>query len=211
MSKRAENKSQRTAHIISVAERLFLERAIHEVQMQEIADACGIGIATLFRYFPKKELLVVQVAQKIILEMRDEMKIITEQPVTAYEMVEQILDYFIDFTTSSKVKLAHFHDSVDIYAKLSSELDVFSQDYIDSQTEFAKTLKTVVEIGINDGSIRPDIEIDLTMQAIFNNFSIYVIHSSVRNNLPRMRSQFSGTEEQQKLKEIFLQFIKPQK
>ena len=56
MSKRAQQKQQRYQSIIATAKELFLERGVENIQMQDIATAAEIGIATLFRYFPKKEI-----------------------------------------------------------------------------------------------------------------------------------------------------------
>ncbi|MFY9946654.1 MAG: helix-turn-helix domain-containing protein, partial [Exiguobacterium chiriqhucha] len=38
--------------IIKQAEVLFLQDGFERVQMQDIADASELGVATLFRYFP---------------------------------------------------------------------------------------------------------------------------------------------------------------
>ncbi|MFN3633241.1 helix-turn-helix domain-containing protein, partial [Exiguobacterium profundum] len=64
MSKRQQNKEERVQLIIQEAERLFIENGFEKVQMQDIADAAGIGVATLFRYFPKKDQLIVAAAVK---------------------------------------------------------------------------------------------------------------------------------------------------
>ena len=41
--------------------RLFSERGIEAVGMQEVADACHLGIATLYRYFRNKPELVLAI------------------------------------------------------------------------------------------------------------------------------------------------------
>lgn len=43
-----------TAHISHVAFNLFLRKGYEETTVEEIAQACGIGRRTLFRYFPSK-------------------------------------------------------------------------------------------------------------------------------------------------------------
>lgn len=42
------------AHAIECASRLFLERGIAAVKMTDIADAAGMGVATLYRHFSTK-------------------------------------------------------------------------------------------------------------------------------------------------------------
>lgn len=41
--------------------RLFSEKGIEEVSMQEVADACGVGVATLYRYYNTKIALVIAI------------------------------------------------------------------------------------------------------------------------------------------------------
>ena len=69
MSKREQQKQQRRQNIIDIAKDLFLEQGVPTVQMQDVANAAGVGIATLFRYFPKKEYLVIAATNAITDEM----------------------------------------------------------------------------------------------------------------------------------------------
>ena len=48
-------------HILETAYRLFSERGIERVTMQDVAEAGGVGTATVFRYFTTKLALVVAV------------------------------------------------------------------------------------------------------------------------------------------------------
>ena len=43
---------------------LFVNSSIEAISMQEIADASGYGVATLYRYFRTKQDFVVEVAVK---------------------------------------------------------------------------------------------------------------------------------------------------
>ena len=62
LSVRELNKSTRYQHIVSAAQRLFLKLGLDSVQMQDVANEAEVGIATVFRYFPKKDKLIVAVA-----------------------------------------------------------------------------------------------------------------------------------------------------
>ncbi|MFZ4896370.1 TetR/AcrR family transcriptional regulator [Plantibacter sp. Mn2098] len=55
-----ERKAARTrAQIIDVAIRLFTERGYEATTMEEIAEQAEVGSSTLYRYFPSKELLLL--------------------------------------------------------------------------------------------------------------------------------------------------------
>ena len=44
--------------------RLFSEKGIDTVSMQEVANACGVGIATLYRYYSTKLALVLAIGAR---------------------------------------------------------------------------------------------------------------------------------------------------
>ena len=65
MSDYIERKSWKMAkqqHILEAAYRLFSEYGIAQVSIPEVAEASGVGRATVFRYFPSKAELVIEVA-----------------------------------------------------------------------------------------------------------------------------------------------------
>ena len=49
MNKREQMKQQRREQIILAAKQLFLQHGIEDVQLQDVANEVGIGIATLYR------------------------------------------------------------------------------------------------------------------------------------------------------------------
>ena len=96
MSKRQQQKQHRRQSIIDIAKDLFLEQGVQTIQMQDVATAANIGIATLFRYFPKKENLLIATTNAITEEMARDVGQIVDQNCTAYEKIEQILDYYMN-------------------------------------------------------------------------------------------------------------------
>lgn len=51
---------QREKRIVLTAAELFLERGAENVRMTDIADECGIGVATLYRYFGTKSAIMLE-------------------------------------------------------------------------------------------------------------------------------------------------------
>lgn len=62
MKRSAEFVKRRKEEIPEIAFGLFAERGIEHVSMQDIADAAGNGITTMYRYFGTKQKLVIEIA-----------------------------------------------------------------------------------------------------------------------------------------------------
>ena len=51
-------KNKRFEKAVEVSAQLFLKNGIEAVKMTDIADECGIGVATLYRYFGTKKVFI---------------------------------------------------------------------------------------------------------------------------------------------------------
>jgi AcrR family transcriptional regulator len=51
-------RADREAHVLAVAGELFYARGVHEVGMDELVRATGLGKATVYRLFPTKDALI---------------------------------------------------------------------------------------------------------------------------------------------------------
>lgn len=60
MGLRERNAARTREMIIDTALTLFLERGYDATRMEEVAEAAGIGTSTLYRYFPTKDLLLIE-------------------------------------------------------------------------------------------------------------------------------------------------------
>src|SRR5512135_3473482 len=60
--------------ILAAAERVFTRRDYHEVQMDDVAAACGVGKGTLYRYYRSKRELYLAVTFDGIVRLRAEIE-----------------------------------------------------------------------------------------------------------------------------------------
>ena len=58
------NPRRRSAEIIEAAARVFAERGFHGATTQDIADVLGIRQASLYYYFPSKEVALEEVCAR---------------------------------------------------------------------------------------------------------------------------------------------------
>lgn len=208
MNKREQQKSERKKVMIETAKKLFIDRGLQEVQMQEVAEAAQIGIATLFRYFPKKEHLVISVANSVLQEMESHIASIIDQPKTAYEKLEEILEYYINITNDSRIKLIRFHQSFDIYTATVEYPLSATEPYMETREHFAKTVMRVIEQGRYDGSLRLDSDLELTVMTIIHNISLFGIKVATTSAIEKIETSYDPMDQLQLLKTIFLNYIK---
>ena len=104
---------------------LFVNRSIEAVSMQEIADASGYGVATLYRYFRTKQDFVVEVAVKSWENFREENR--KRRPakdfsgMTAADIFEFYLDSFLELYRGY-TDLLKFNQFFNVYVQ-SEHLD----------------------------------------------------------------------------------------
>ena len=48
--------------VVDIATNLFMQKSINDVTIKDIAEEAGIGEATIYRYFSKKETIVLACA-----------------------------------------------------------------------------------------------------------------------------------------------------
>jgi len=208
MSKREQQKQQRRQNIIDIAKDLFLEQGVQTIQMQDVATAAGIGIATLFRYFPKKEYLMIAATNAITEEMATSVGQIVEQNCTAYEKIEQILDYYIGITKDPQHRLAKYFESFDLYEKIAEESPEQYTEYLCARNKLANILLTLVEQGKQDASLRSDVDLDLFIMTMVQNFSIFTFKSSLTKHDTNLLTLLSADKQLLMMKDIFLRYIK---
>jgi AcrR family transcriptional regulator len=86
--------------ILHAAETIFARRDYHEVQMDDVVEACGVGKGTLYRYFPSKQDLYFAVMFEGIEHLRRELEAAVstdEAPVRKIRrIVQRTLGFFWD-------------------------------------------------------------------------------------------------------------------
>jgi len=70
-SLREKQKEQTRDEIVRTACELFARYGYDPVPMEKISDAAGVSRATLFNYFPKKELILQQIAKARVARLKE--------------------------------------------------------------------------------------------------------------------------------------------
>ena len=207
MNKREQQKQQRRENIILAAKDLFLKHGIQQVQLQDVANEVGIGIATLFRYFPNKELLLIAVNTEITRQLTKNMIEIANKKITAYEQIEQVLNYYINLANEPEHKFVRFLKAMENY-KPADAASLEFIEYIECRREMADVLMEIAENGRRDQSIRTDLDLDFYLLTIVQNISYFTTESTLTNHDPTLKVKLDAQVQLHMLKDIFLNYLK---
>jgi len=134
---------------------LFLKRSVGEVTVKDISDEVGVGEATLYRYFGKKQNIVIRCAlslQNIVYKNYFILK-----GKCGYDKIKAFYDGYL--------KVFEEHSE---YYKFISEFDAFMiaeshkdmDEYSEGLDKFIKEFLCAYEEGVKDGSIQKTDDIE---------------------------------------------------
>lgn len=151
--------AERRELMLETGFRIFSQKSIEPVAMQEVADACGLGIATLYRYFSNKTVFVIAIATR---KWEEFYEIIEEEYarrggglMNAAEELDFYLSSFIMLYREHAdiLRFNHIFNSYIMYEKVDpKELT----DYHKVTARFASKFHVLYEKGQKDKSIRTD-------------------------------------------------------
>jgi AcrR family transcriptional regulator len=97
-NRRSRAKSDRRSQLIAAAERLVAERGFLAVRLEDIGAAAGVSGPAIYRHFPNKEALLVELLVGIstrLLAGATDVLVQATDPATALDI---LIDFHLDFT-----------------------------------------------------------------------------------------------------------------
>lgn len=103
------DRAGRRQDILRAGQQLLREKGLSALQMRDVARGAGVGLGTVYTYFPTKEALYAAMYAERLDRMHDELK-------PALESTNELEELFIVVATSYR----------DVYAEFGRELDILS-------------------------------------------------------------------------------------
>lgn len=154
--------------IVDVAERLFTTAGLFETQMVTVAKAADVSRTTLYRYFRDKLDLSIAILERVVQD-------IDTRSRSGYLLasgcgIERLEAYIHARWFSSEFERhRRFFAEFDNYFSGPRLTEVFKGKLSALLTNYPiKDLRDIIELGVLDGSIRSDIDVDLATVTIFN-------------------------------------------
>lgn len=96
-NRRSRLKSDRRAQLLAAAERLFAERGFLAVRLEDIGAAAGVSGPAIYRHFPNKESLLVELLVGISTRLLAGAREVKSRSADAAEALEGLIDFHLDF------------------------------------------------------------------------------------------------------------------
>jgi AcrR family transcriptional regulator len=96
-NRRSQLKSDRRLQLLSAAERLFAERGFLAVRLEDIGAAAGVSGPAIYRHFPNKESLLVELLVGISARLLAGAQDVRARSSDAASTLDGLIDFHLDF------------------------------------------------------------------------------------------------------------------
>lgn len=163
-----------------------------------------MGVATIFRYFPKKEQLIVSVASRIVQSEFEVLSEIVRGPGNCYDKLDRIFGALIFFQNTEHQQNSKLIEAFECYVAMSKEpledIEIYQAQY----NKLIALFSELALLGEQDGSVRTGnmtADTIITMMNVFGNFSKKM---AMLNGIAAFHTQVEEVEQFKILKKLFL-------
>ncbi|WOV86923.1 TetR/AcrR family transcriptional regulator [Sporosarcina oncorhynchi] len=200
-----KNRENRIVTVLDAAEVLFAKKGIEKTTMQEIADAANLGVATIFRLFPKKEQIAVGIATRRLEKFLELFQNIHSMEITSIEKIEALMDHFLEeFAEGNDFKMI---EDFEIYSMLLSEPIEDTEQYKVIYREISHIYAEIIKTAMKDGSIRTDIDIEQSLITLINAFVTFAKKLSIQKNIGFIQLDVAPEKQLILLKKVILDYL----
>jgi TetR/AcrR family transcriptional regulator, cholesterol catabolism regulator len=153
--------ASRRDELLELAASMFAERGLRATTVRDIADSAGILSGSLYHHFKSKEQMVEEVLRDFLDWLFGRYQEIVD---TEAHPLERLKGLFM----ASFEAIEHRHAQVVIYQDEAKRLSALPQfDFVEARNqEQRKMWVDVLNQGVVDGCLRPDLDVDLVYRFI---------------------------------------------
>ena len=191
-------------YVIDVAKDLFLSRSISLVTIKDIASKAGVGEMTIYRYFQKKQTIVIEVAMSIQKEIVSYFDL--SKGNNGLEKLSIFFNAFLKIFEDSP-RLYQFINEFDSYM-LSLNIEESLNGYEESLMPFKNLFVEAYKQGLEDGSTKEIKDIDLYYYTSTHSLIELCKKLSTGNGLLKQDQLLSKHKEISMLIDVLLNYVK---
>lgn len=163
----SQHRERQRRRILQAARTLFDERGIDRTPIAEIVAASGVRASTLYEYFSNKDDIVWAILSDLLQEGAEQAKRSVEGAKDGLAKITALLEHFAEELATHPERVRFMAQFDAMYARdwpAERLLTLERQIYDRSLTVF----RTLIQDGVADGSLRCDLDHDLTFHAVVN-------------------------------------------
>jgi AcrR family transcriptional regulator len=161
------HRERQRRRILEAAEKLFDQRGIDRVTMAKIISDTGLRASTMYQYFSNKDDIVWAILGEVLADSAVRAKQATETATTALAKITALLELIAEELTKDRGKVRFLAQFDAMYARdwpaerlLTLEAHISPQGF--------QYFGALIREGVADGSLRPDLDPELTLHAVIN-------------------------------------------
>ena len=161
------HRERQRRRILDAAWNVFKERGIDRVTMAEITSASGVQPSTMYQYFSNKDDIVWTILDESMRDVSDRARRIQEGAPNALACIRALLDFMADELANNPAKVRFMAQFDAMYAHDWPAERLMALESRINPAGF-RVFADLVREGIADGSLRPDLDPDLTVHSVLN-------------------------------------------
>jgi AcrR family transcriptional regulator len=173
VERREREKADRKALIIRCAKDLILERGVENVSMMDIAKKAELGKATLYLYFPSKELLFLEICNAAAVQFIECFRARLSPGLTAIEVIKLYWQCYLDMFGESD-EMMIFFNTWQYLAPGYPFLSLETKDKPLTIFEFYAAIRDMIAQGIAEGAFDPEVDPAMIARTILSLFSMVI-------------------------------------
>ena len=160
----------RQIEIIQAATKLIGEKGIQNMTTKHLAEEVGFSEPALYRHFKGKTEILVSVLEFFRKQMRESLQPLLAQHETGLAKIKQLVEFqFNLFTQNPAIIMV-------IFAETSFQYDQLLSSTVNKLLFQKKQMVVkIIEEGIEDGSVRKDVDVEQLMSIILGSMRFTVL------------------------------------
>lgn len=178
VSRRSLERETKRRYVLAAARRLFAEKGMDGTRMEEIATAANYTRRTLYSFFKSRDEVCLLMLHEDDTRRWEFQKAAMDDADTGLAKIEAWAMTLFDFMRENPqtLQLQAYWDYRGMdRSRISPEIFVVCEVHND---EMADGLRAIFTLGIEDGSLRPDLEVDLCISQF-----IYTLRAAIHRAL----------------------------
>ncbi|MDQ6600985.1 TetR/AcrR family transcriptional regulator [Bacillus salipaludis] len=203
-------RDNRKEEILTAAQQLFLERGLGVVKLNDIVKQCGISKVTFYKYYKSIDEVTFAVQMKLLEKYIDNDKHWMIHGKNGWEKMEYSLRYQIENLKTEKDAIS-FIGLFDMHYRDHYPTPELENAFLDLLKKGRSLFKNILLEGIQDGSIRNDIDITTLQFTISNITSATIQRMALRGEILKYDQGIDPDLVLEQMVNMILEYLKPVK